>query len=260
MSQDVHCDNCGSAPCTCPVCFGCGCFLDDDHNESGMCPECITRVPEPKEIKEPEPKQGKFLYQLFPERPPYCPMEDCTCVVYSMDGDEPYKPGRSIFCMGLAKEPVDQEWFGEKHVNDIFQCTWFPRGWERALINMGDIEIQLVLLLKVYQQKNKGQAISPTWLLRKAGWANIANELDETIKLHKIKKGFVWVLIDNEKYQVSTAITGEKLYKRSGKDPARFDLYITGIGDDTFVPKDNTVVTLADSDMLYSTSMHINGG
>lgn len=113
-------------------------------------------------------------------------METCTCIVHSMDADEPYEPGRSILCMGKAPEPVEQIWFGQKHTNDIFMCTWFPRGWERSLINIQDIEIHLVLLLKVYQQMNKSQAINPTWLLRKAGWPELASEVEARLTLKKV--------------------------------------------------------------------------
>ena len=113
---------------------------------------------------------SKKLYELYPPKPPYCPMEACTCLLHSLDGDEPYDPGRSIFCLGKAEKPVQQEWFGTEHINDVFMCTWFPRGWERSLINITDIEIMLAMFLTAYPEINSNKTrINPTWLLNKAG-------------------------------------------------------------------------------------------
>lgn len=259
MSKDIHCKNCGLTPCRCPICSNCLCRLRDNDKHglcvecrrNGICPTSDLPPPPPPDPSDEPIKKSKSLYQLYPSRPPYCPMEDCTCIVHSMDADEPYKPGRSIFCMGLIKEPVDQEWFGERHVNDIFQCTWFPRGWDRSIINIQDIEIQLVLLLKVYQQKNDGQAINPTWLLRKAGWTDIANELQEDVNLDKMHKdGNIKVFIDNVEHEVSKTPLGAHLYNICARYD--FNLYLEKeTTDDVMILRDRCI-TLKDGDRIYS--------
>ena len=128
---------------------------------------------------------SKIAYNLFPSSPPYCPYQDCTCIIKSIDADEPYNPGRSIFCIGKPKEPIKQKWFGEEHINDIFMCTWYPRGWERSLINRDDMEIMIKMFLKTAKALNK--PFFPGWLIRNAGYPLIADKFMGFIKVNLIK-------------------------------------------------------------------------
>lgn len=71
----------------------------------------------------------------------------------------------------------------------------------------------------------------------------------------------VHIFIDKRKVESPNSTTGIALY-RLGSIAEEYDLFreVHGHGDDEFIPKDNTVITLKNGEHFYSVQRSLNPG
>lgn len=95
-------------------------------------------------------------------KPDYCPDNECECLVASANSAFPWERGRSIYCIGKIGSTRITIIDGIKHINDLNECYWTPRGWIKFEVNSEDLQHQTRAMLTALMAL--GIKTNPRWL------------------------------------------------------------------------------------------------